>query len=170
LVWDDKRTVCLLDIGAQSTTINVVEAGVLKKSFSFDLSGNELVQLVSRSLNVDYKTGSAIIREKGLGESEPAVRKILITMVDYLISETQKILKSFYQSGGKEAEKFILAGGTAGMPGLKKYFLDNFKREVEIANPFNNIFYPPILEEKLKKMGPSYSVAVGLALRGLEIT
>jgi type IV pilus assembly protein PilM len=90
-------------------------------------------------------------------------------MIDYMINETEKILKSFYQSGGREVEKIILAGGLAGMPGLKKYFADNFKKEVEIANPFNNIFYPPILEEKLRKMGPSYSIAVGLALRGLEL-
>jgi len=28
--------------------------------------------------------------------------------------------------------------------------------------------YPPILEETLKEMGPAYTVAVGLALKGLE--
>jgi type IV pilus assembly protein PilM len=169
LVWDDKRVICLLDIGAQSTTINVVDAGALKKSFSFDLSSNELVQLVSKSLNVDYRTALTIMKEKGMEESELSVRKILVTMIDYMINETEKILKSFYQSGGRDVEKIILAGGLAGMPGLKKYFADNLKKEVEIANPFNNVFYPPILEEKLRIMGPSYSIAVGLALRGLEL-
>jgi len=41
---------------------------------------------------------------------------------------------------------------------------------VEIANPFSasGIFYTPILEETLKKMGPSYAIAIGMALHGLE--
>jgi len=42
------------------------------------------------------------------------------------------------------------------------------KKEVEIANPFANIFYPQILESTLKEIGPSYAIAVGAALRGIE--
>jgi Tfp pilus assembly PilM family ATPase len=39
--------------------------------------------------------------------------------------------------------------------------------EIEIANPFSSLFYPPVLETALKRMGPAYAIAVGSALRGL---
>jgi len=65
-------------------------------------------------------------------------------------------------------KKIILAGASALLPGLKNYCQDYFKKEVEIADPFSDIFYPPILENKLKKMGPAYAIAVGMALRGLD--
>ncbi len=65
-------------------------------------------------------------------------------------------------------EKIVLAGGTALMPGLKEYFSEELKKEVEIANPFSNIIFPPILTETLKEMGPAYAIAVGLAMKGLE--
>lgn len=168
LLRGTKGTVCVLDIGAQSTNINIVEDGVLKKSYSFDMSGNELTQLVSKSMSIGYNDAEALKKEKGMDDSDPAIRKILLTLINFMIAETEKILRSFYQSGGKEIDRIILSGGTAGMPGLRKYFSESMKKEVEIADPFKNIFYPPILEERLKQMGPSYTIAVGAALRGLE--
>jgi Tfp pilus assembly PilM family ATPase len=62
----------------------------------------------------------------------------------------------------------ILAGGSVLMPGLGDYFAKNLEAQTEIANPFSDIFYPPILEETLRLMGPSYAIAIGTALRGLE--
>jgi len=69
---------------------------------------------------------------------------------------------------GKEIDKIILAGGTALLPGILEYFRNYFKKEIEIANPFLKIFFPPILEKNLKEMGPAYAIAVGAALRGFE--
>jgi Tfp pilus assembly PilM family ATPase len=69
---------------------------------------------------------------------------------------------------GKEVERIILAGGGAKLPGLLQYFQNYFKKEVEIANPFKKIYFPPILEETLNEIGPSFSIAVGLALRAFE--
>ena len=89
-------------------------------------------------------------------------------MVDAILREIDKICKSFYESQRKEIKKIIISGASALLPGLKDYCQDYFKKEIEIANPFSDIFYSPILEKKLRKMGPSYAIAIGIALRGLE--
>lgn len=170
LLKDEKEPVCLIDIGAQSTTVNISDRGVLKKSYSFDLSGNELTQLISKSLGMDYNDAETAKKKSGLEESQYNTRKILLTLINYMVNETEKILKGFYRTGGQEVKKIILSGGTANTPGLKKYFAEEIKKEVEIADPFKNIFYPPVLEESIDKMGPSYAIAVGTALRGLEIS
>ena len=47
LVKDRKKIICLIDIGAQSTTINIVDRGNLKKSYSFDFAGGQLTYAVS---------------------------------------------------------------------------------------------------------------------------
>ena len=62
----------------------------------------------------------------------------------------------------------VLGGGSALLPGLSEYLKENLKQEIEFVDPFHSIFYPPVLEDTLKEMGPAYSVAVGMALRGLE--
>ena len=92
----------------------------------------------------------------------------MLPLIDLIIEEIKKIFSSFFQAEGKEVKKIVLAGGSALMPGLADYFMKNLSKPAEIANPFTNIYYPPILEDTLKEMGPSCAIAVGAALRGLE--
>lgn len=167
LAQKEKETVALVDIGAQSTTINIVDGGFLKKSHSFDVSGNELTQIISKSFNTGNKEAELLKSMKGLDPNEP-VKKVLVPLIDYIISETENILRNFRQAEGKEIKKIILAGGSSKIPGLPEYYRESLKIETEIGNPFADIFYPPMLEETIKEMGPSYAVAVGMAKRGLE--
>ncbi|MDI6591447.1 MAG: type IV pilus assembly protein PilM [Patescibacteria group bacterium] len=168
LIGEDKRPICLIDIGAQSTTCSIVEKGILKISHSFDFSGNELTSQIAKSLNIDYKKAEEYKKKYGLFPSEQNIREILLPLIDFMLNEIDKISGNFYRTERKGIEKIILAGGTALLPGLKEYFFEKFQKEIEIANPFSNIFYPPILEEILREMGPAYAIAVGTALRGLE--
>ncbi|PIQ98261.1 MAG: hypothetical protein COV64_02345 [Candidatus Nealsonbacteria bacterium CG11_big_fil_rev_8_21_14_0_20_39_9] len=177
---DDKRTVSLIDIGAQSTTCSIIEKRGLKKSHSFDTSGNELTEQVAKSLSINYKTAKELKEKYGLRDvplprttaaipsETKTIREILLPLVDIILREIENITRNLYQTEGKEVQKYIIAGGTALIPGLKEYFQSYLKKEVEIANPFYKIFYTPILEEEIKKMGPAYAIAVGMAQRGLE--
>jgi type IV pilus assembly protein PilM len=169
LIKGSKETICIIDIGAQSTTVNIIDEGILKKSHSFDISGGELTQVVAKSLNIDFNSAEDLKKDRGLDESGQDIKKVLLPLVDYMISEAEKILRNFVQQEGKEPKKIILVGGSAQMQGLKQYFAEAFKKEIEIADPFADIFYPPLLEGTLKQMGSSYSIAVGMALRGLEL-
>jgi len=173
----EKEIIAIVDIGAQSTTINIVDKQELKISRSFDrFSGNELTKILSKSLNLEYSEAEAIKKKYGLLEKkeEPGldmdvdVRSILLPLIDSMLTEIKKIFEDFYRKESKRIEKVILAGGTALLPNLEKYCQKELGKEVEIANPFTDIFYTSILEETLKEMGPSYAIAVGMALRGLE--
>jgi len=164
----EKGTLGIIDIGAQSTTCNLVEKKVLKMSHSFDMGGNEFSKIISKGLNLEYPQAEEFKKKYGISGEKEEVKQILLPLIDMILLEVQKIFDNFYRQGGKEVEKVILAGGIALLPGLKEYFAQTLKKETEIANPFSNLFYPPILEDTLKKMGPSYSIAVGTALRGLE--
>jgi len=174
LIQEEKKVVLLVDIGAQSTTSSIVEKGRLKMSYSFDMSGNELTEVISKGLGVDYKTAENLKEKYGIiaalstESPAPEVRQILLPLIDVILKEIEKISQNFYQTEGKEIQKIILAGASALLPGLKFYFQNHFKKEIEIANPFSNLFSPPILEKTLKEMGSSYAIAVGMALRGLE--
>ncbi len=177
---DEKRTVCIIDIGAQSTTCSIIDKKILRVSHSFDLSGNELTEVVAKSLSLDYETAEKLKEKYGLDDillpysisgvpsPEKSIKEILLPLIDTILREIEKISRNFSQNDGKEIQKFIIAGGNALIPGLKEYFESYLKKEVEIANPFHNIFCPPILEKTLKTMGPAYSIAIGMALRGLE--
>jgi type IV pilus assembly protein PilM len=172
---DEREPLAIIDIGAQSTTCNIVDRKTLKTSYSFDMSSNELTEVVRKGLNVDYRQAEIFKKQYGIKVLNPnekatgqETRQILLPFIDLILREIEKIFNNFYQTEKKEIKKIIIAGGSALMPGLREYFAEKFDKEVEIANPFLNIFYPPILEKTLKEMGPSYAIAVGMALRELE--
>ena len=99
---------------------------------------------------------------------EICLRSHEIVISDFILSEVEKIADAFQQSKGRSIEKIILGGGSAKLPGLKEYVEQNLRKEVQIADPFRPIYYPPHLEGIMKEVGPSYAVSIGMALRGLE--
>lgn len=175
LIQESKDPIALVDIGAQTSTCSIIDKSILKNSHSFDLSGNELTDIISKSLSIDYETADKLKEKNGLlldqsvgSHQERQIRDILLPFVDAILEEINKICEDFYKVEKKAVKKIVLAGASALLPGLKEYCQDYFKKEVEIADPFYNIFYPPVLEKTIKKMGPAYSVAIGMALRGLD--
>jgi len=168
LVKSNKSCVCLIDIGVQSTTINIIDKGNLKKSYSFDFAGSQLTYAVSSILGIGNIEAEEVKNKEGLISNKKDIAKTLYLLIDPLLLETKKVLADFYQQESKEVDEILLTGGTSLMPGLKEYFSEILKKKTEIPDCFSEILYPPILEPTLEKMGPSFSVAVGLALGGLE--
>jgi type IV pilus assembly protein PilM len=170
LVRDSKDTLptLLVDIGARSTTISIIDKGALKTSHSFDTAGSDLTDAVARGFRVDFKEAEKMRREYGLLPGEKNIQSSMLPLVDLILNEIQKVSQNYFQNENKEIKKVIMAGGSSLMPGLSDYFAKNLEKPMEIANPFSDVYYPPILEKILKEMGPSYAIAVGTALRGLE--
>lgn len=170
----EKEITGLIDIGARSTTCSILEQGILKTSYSFNIAGNELTGVIAKSLNIDYNKAEEMKRKYGLlfkneiGESQRNIREILLPLIDSILEEIRKVFRDFYRNEGKEVKKIILAGGLVSMPGLKEYFSAELKKELDVADPFFNIACPAILTNTLKEIGPSYAIGVGLALKGLE--
>lgn len=172
---EERGVVAVIDIGAQSTTCSIVEKKLIRASHSFDMSGNELTMTLSNSLSLDFDEAEKIKEKYGiLGQTGPddrqggVIKEILSPLLDAILREVGTTINIFSQKEGKEVAKVILAGGTAFLPGLKEYFQEQLKKDTEICNPFSSMFYTPILEKKLEEMGPSFAIAVGASLRGLE--
>jgi len=165
---DKKKCICLIDIGVQSTTINIVENGNLKKSYSFNFAGSQLTFAVASALGMGNIEAEEIKKQKGLLSPKENVSKTLYLLIDPLLLEVKKFLSDFYLETEKDVNEIYLTGGTANLPGLKEYFEEILNKKIEIPNCFSDLLHPPILSEDLKKMSPSFSVAVGTALGGLE--
>lgn len=174
LIKEDKRVIILVDIGAQSTTVNIVADKSLKASHSFDIGGKDLTQTISQNFNIDFWEAEELKRKYGIIQKPEAVfnqkpiSEILLPRINLILNEIEKISQNFYQKEGKESQVLILGGGTALLPGLKDYFVSRLNKEVIIANTFPDIFYPQILTPVLKELSPSYAIAVGMAQRGIE--
>jgi len=163
----EKKLVCLIDIGAQTTSVSIVEKGNLLISRSFDtFSGNILTTQISRSLNVSLKEAEELKIRFGLSEQPEDLKSIMLPLINDFIDKVKRILKEYArEENQKSVEEIILTGGGAKLFGLKKYVGSEILREVKVSNPFEDVFYPSVLEDKLEEMGASFSVAIGAAER-----
>jgi len=168
LIKNNKKTVCLMDIGVQSSTINIIDNGFLKRSYSFNFYSSQLARAVSSALGVEISKAEEIKNKEGITSSREGVSDTLYLLIDPLLSKIRSISAEFFQTEKKEVEEIYLIGGTANLPGLKEYFEESLKKKVYVPNCFSDLLYPPILENTLREMSPSFSVAVGVALSGIE--
>ncbi len=164
---DINKTVQLIDLGVQSTTISIVKDGIVKTTYSVEFSEIEILGGLVEKLDIGYDEADRIMNETGLNENSNE-GKILCDQFDFLIDEIRQTADNFLRIEGGKVDKIILAGGISLSPGLKNYLEMKAKKEFQIANPFLKFSYPPILKEVLEKIGPRYAIATGLALRDRE--
>ena len=67
----------------------------------------------------------------------------------------------------KNCEGIILSGGTGQMTGLQEYYAKIFELPVTLGNPWQRIESNP-KDDLAAKSGTSFSVALGLALVGID--
>ncbi len=158
----------LLDIGDQSSTINIINKKTLNSSYSFDTAGDALTKILAKKFKLNYKTAEEMKRKYGLLKLRKDVKEALLPSIDLIIEEIERISDNFSKTENKKIEKIILTGGGSLLPGLKEYLSKKLSIKIETVDPFSNIIYPPIIEKDLKIMGPSYIVAIGAAMNGLN--
>lgn len=142
LVRENRNCVCLIDIGVQSTTINIIDKNSLKKSYSFNFAGSQLTYSLSSALGLGHDQAEELKNKEGLTSLKEEISKTLYLLIDPLIIEVKKVLSDFYLEEGKEADTIYLTGGTSSLPGLREYFAEVLKKKVEIPNCFSELLYP----------------------------
>ena len=160
--------VSVVDIGWESTTVSIVEKGFLRTSHSFDISGKNFVRALSKGLNITEEKAEKLKRKHGLNPEEKEIFTILSQQAGLIGSEIEVVYRNFEKTEKKEIKNIILSGGTASLFGIKEYLQHYLKKNVRVANPFSQVSFPSILESRLKNLGPSFGVAVGVALREME--
>ncbi len=149
-----------IDIGMQSTTINIVKDEAPRMNFSLDVSGESFLESIANHFNIDYNNTREVIENEG----ENALNAIS-PLLDSIIGKSAEIGADYTKKHQQKIERIVLAGGMANFPGLREYFQKKSGvSSVEIASPFQGINCPKALEETLLEIGPSYAVSVGMAL------
>jgi type IV pilus assembly protein PilM len=167
-------TTCLLEIGFQSTNVNIVDEGFMKMSSSFDMAGKDLTYSLSETLNIPAGEAEELKKNQGLLDSEEKISHILIPILSVISEKAKTVIRDFEMKENKKVERVILAGGTSMMKGIREYFEKSLNQndlqvlKVEIAKPFKNITYPAVLEKKMDEINLTYAIALGEALRKFE--
>lgn len=151
----------VIDIGSRHTILTIVERGWPVFARTAEVSGYELSKLLASSLGTDFSRAEDLKKKRGVD----AGADVILPLLDSIFMEGRRIIEENLRTRNVDIKKVVLSGGSARMSGILEYAAKSIGREVIIGFPFNGIIYPDILDSTIHEIGPSFSVAVGLALR-----
>ena len=162
------RPVLIIDMGAASTKLYIVERGIIRSSHTVNRGSQDITANISKSMTISIEEAEVKKREIGLIGSDQNFTDTIALILDHIFTEVNDTILPFERKYNKTVAKVILVGGGAVLKGLSEVAKNNFKTEVELAQPFNKVSAPAFLENILRETGPEFAVAIGLALRKLS--
>lgn len=161
------RPVMIMDMGAASTKLYIVERGIVRSSHTINRGSQDITATISKSLGIPMEQAEVMKRQVGATGTDPNMTSAITLVLDHILSELNSTLLAFEKKHNKTVSKLFLVGGGSALKGLLDLAKKNFKTEIISADPFSKVSAPAFLENILKETGPEFAVAIGLALRKL---
>jgi len=164
----DRAPVAVIDMGASSTKMTIVEGGMVKISHTIGKGSQDVTGAISKSLSVDFAKAEEIKRELGLSRRgvEADTLSVAVTpIVEYIFTEANRVIVNYQRRYKRPVDRALLVGGGALLRGAPDIAVRRLGLDVAIAHPFERLSSPPSMSRVLEEAGPSFAVAIGLAER-----
>lgn len=158
----------IVQLGATTTDFVIVSKGLIWLTRSISTGGVAITRSIAQHFNFEVAQAEEYKKVYGMNQDqlEGKVFEIIKPIIDIILGESKRVMQAFEGKYPQDPiKRLVLTGGGAKMPGLVIYFANNLGLEVQEADPWYSIGKDKNLISKLSQDAPSYSVAVGLALR-----
>lgn len=165
---NDPLTV-LVHAGRTGTIVCLLERGQLVLTRDIALGGQTHTDALMRDLDVEAATAERLKhagRPLVPGVDPSQVTAILVDVTTQLVAEISKSI-DFYRATApvERISRIVLSGGACGAESLASLLGAEFEAPVEVFDPFLKINRGGRRPAAIDGAGPSYAVAVGLAMR-----
>lgn len=171
VVEEPVKPVMVLDIGASSTKLYIVERGVIALSHTIPEGGQQVTRTIASTAHIPLAKAEELKKQFGFAPdaSEGSYAKQAIELVfSRIFEDARRVVTQFESSTHRVVSAIVLTGGGGVTPALQEYARTIFPIDVRVADPFGKTEAPAFMRPVLGEIGPEFSVAVGLALRKLE--
>lgn len=170
LIGQNSKSVMIVDIGAGSTKLYVVERGVIKNSHLINRGSQDITLAISNALTISFAEAETFKCSLDISSSQadPNVVGVVNTTLDYIFAEANQVLLNYEKRYNRTVNQIVLTGGGALLRGILPAAKRSFQIDVTIGQPFSKVEAPAFLQDVLKSTNPEFSVAVGAALRMLQ--
>jgi type IV pilus assembly protein PilM len=168
LVGNDRSTLMLVDIGAKTTNVSIIDNTIPYLNKTINIGGIHFTQTMSSSLALGKREAEQLkidLSRTGKREFPSALSHHMVDVVNEVKYSIQLFTNS---QSGKRIEKIILTGGSSLLPSLSEYLSRELGIRVYIGDPWARVMYPEDLRPILDEIGPIFSIAIGLAMRNIR--
>lgn len=167
----DKANYAIIDIGAMTTNLSLVERGIPVLNRSLDLGGDHLTKKIASGCQVSLDEAEQLKYDLGINAHNfqgADINVVMAEAISPIINEIKYLISLFEKRNGGKIEKIILAGGSSMLVNLTSYMEKVLDITVIVGDPWSRVSYPLELEPLLKEIGPKLATATGLALSCVE--
>ena len=171
LLGNDKSIIMLVEIGASTTDVSVVDLAIPILNRSIDVGGEKITETIAKNLNISMDKSEQFKYDLGvssINSHDGNAPKAIINAISPIVNEIKYAVNHFQDKSNKKIEKIVLSGGSALLPNLTEYLAGILDMKVIIGDPWSRVSYPKELKPLLQEIGPRLAVAIGLAIRELE--
>jgi len=171
LIGDDKETVMITEIGANSTDIFIVKESIPVLNRSLSVCSSTITSALSEKLGMTFAQAEQFKLDLSvaLGNNDKEeLPQVIAKEIEPIVTGIQYMLDFFRSQNGGEVEKIILSGGGAMLLNLSEYLSKRLNTKVIIGDSWSRIYYPEELKPVISEIGPKLSVAIGLAMREIQ--
>jgi type IV pilus assembly protein PilM len=158
----------LINIGASTTNVAILKGTTSIFWRDISVGGSHYNDAIRKELNLSLEQAESLKRGEPVTDVPPeSVEPILASVNGFVGSEIQKTIDFFRNTTpGESIDRIVVAGGASRIANLQEALAQRFGVPVEPLNPFNRVHIGKgISPEMLEEIGPSVSIAVGLASR-----
>lgn len=170
LIGNDKSAIMLIDLGALTSNITIVDRGIPVISRSMEEGGLTVTRSISNSLNINLDRAEQFKQDLSLdGEgSDNSLPQTVESALSPVLNEIKYTLNLYQDQNNRKVEKIILTGGAALLGNLSGYLSRTLSINTYLGDPWARVVYPTEVKPILDRLGPRFSVAVGLAMRDIS--
>ncbi len=163
-----EKTVAVMDIGATTTTINVMHNSRSVYTRDHTFGGRQLTEEIQRRYGLSYEEAGLAKKQGGLPDNYQT--DVLRPFMEALCQEAMRALQFFYSSSPfNSVDQVLLAGGCAQIAGIDELLAARVGVAAAVANPFSSMSLATrIKPQMLAADAPSLMISCGLALRGFD--
>jgi type IV pilus assembly protein PilM len=177
----DAKTVVLVNIGSNITSINVADQSILRLTRMIPFGGTRITRAIAAALGISTERAEELKQDvvnvnpdgqSEVGSEAERATSAALPIVDDLVLEIRRSLN--YYTTRFESDRplhLILSGGTANLRGISEYIELSTGFTAEMNRLLLDVAkYDPSMfaESYLNEMAPMFSIATGLSLREFE--
>ncbi len=168
------EVLAVISIGARTTNVNILKDGILRFTRPIPIAGNNITAVIQNVFKESFaeaertKIEEGVLGLEGGEEGDQEFTEVVQTTIEELAGEIRRSFDYFKaQTREPLIHRVILTGGSSKLKNLDMFLTNEFGIDVEMADPLVgvevNVPNPELLQEYLQ----DFSVAIGLALRGV---
>lgn len=164
-------TSLIMNIGAMSTSLAIVQNGIVVFNYSIPLGGIAMTRAIASDFGFSPEQAEEYKKTYGLSDKNfgGKVRQAIAPIQTAIMTEVKKAMAFYVEKYKNESpiSQVVLTGAGANLPGIGLYFAQDIGVETVTANPWKMLNVQGVPQD-IESRGPEYTVALGLATKEYE--